>query len=110
MKTAGFVVLGVALLAAACAGKRVDDESLRVMENGDRVPSNEGPVRAAAHTYEADRAATEEARAAILADALATCAGSICEAVTRGEVALGMNRVQVLAATGTTESAWQIRD
>ena len=110
MKTAKFVVIGLALATAACAGKRVDDESLRVMENGDRVPSNEGPVRAAAHTYEADRAATEEARAAILADALATCAGSICEAVTRGEVALGMNRVQVLAATGTTESAWQIRD
>ena len=110
MRTSLFVATGLALLTAACAGKRVDDESLRVMENGDRVPSNEGPVRAAAHAYEGDRAAAEEARAAILADALATCAPAICEAVTRGEVALGMNRVQVLAATGTTESAWQIRD
>jgi hypothetical protein len=108
MKTAKFVVIGVALVATACAPKRIDEEPLRVMENGDRVPSNEGPVRAAAHAYEIDAQASAEARSRIMADALATCAPAICAAVTQGEVVLGMNRTQVLAATGTTESAWLI--
>ena len=110
MRTAGLAVLGLALVVSACAGKRVDDESLRVMENGDRVPSNEGPVRAAAHAYEADAQAAADARAANMADALATCTPAICAAVTQGEVVLGMNRTQVLAATGTLPSAWQIRE
>ena len=110
MRTARFVILGIAFTAMACAPKRVDDESLRVMENGDRVRENDGPVRAAQHTYEQDQAAAAEQRSATMASALATCTPSICAAVTRGEVVLGMNRTQVLAATGTTESAWQIRN
>jgi len=110
MRTLSLAVLGVALVATACAPKRIDEEPLRVMDNGDRVPSNEGPVRAAAHAYEIDQEAAAEARSATMADALATCAPAICAAVTRGEVVLGMNRTQVLAATGTLESAWQIRE
>ena len=110
MRTLSLAVLGVALVATACAPKRIDEEPLRVMDNGDRVPSNEGPVRAAAHAYEIDQEAAAEARSATMADALATCAPTICAAVTRGEVVLGMNRTQVLAATGTLESAWQIRE
>jgi len=110
MKTTMCAVLGLAILATACAPKRIDEEPLRVMENGDRVPSNEGPVRAAAHAYEIDQQAAAEARGATLADALASCTPAICEAVTRGEVMLGMNRAQVLAATGTTEASWQIRE
>lgn len=108
MKRAMFAVLALTLVA--CAPKRIDDESLRVMDNGDRVPENDGPVRAARHAYEEDQAAAAERRSATLAEALATCAPAICSAVTRGEVVIGMNRAQVLAATGTTEDAWQIRD
>jgi tetratricopeptide (TPR) repeat protein len=40
---------------------------------------------------------------------MATCAGDICESVTRGELALGMNETQVLAATRTTYDAWTVR-
>ena len=105
MKTVRLAVLGVALVVAACAPKRIDEEPLRVMDNGDRVPSNEGPVRAAAHAYEIDQQAAADARAATMADALASCSPAICAAVTRGEVSLGMNRAQVLAATGTLETA-----
>ena len=103
-----FAVLGVAFLATACAPKRIDEEPLRVMENGDRVESNEGPVRAARVEYERDQQAAAETRAATLADALATCAPTICDAVTRGEVVIGMNQTQVLAATGTSAAAWLI--
>jgi tetratricopeptide (TPR) repeat protein len=110
MRKATFAVLGLALVISACAPKIIDDEPLRVMDNGDRVPSNEGPVRAAAHAYEQDQAAAADARSATMADALASCAPAICAAVTRGEVVIGMNRTQVLAATGTTEAAWQIRN
>lgn len=110
MRVASFGVLGLALVVTACAPKRIDEEPLRVMENGDRVRENEGPVRAAQHAYEIDRQAAEEERSATMADALATCSPAICAAVTRGEVVLGMNRSQVLAATGTTEGAWQIRN
>ena len=110
MRVASFAVLSLAFLATACAPKRIDDEPLRVMENGDRVRENEGPVRAAQHQYEIDREAAEEERSATMATALATCAPAICAAVTRGEVMLGMNESQVLAATGTTGDAWHIRE
>ena len=110
MKTRMLAVLGLALVATACAGKRIDEEPLRVMENGDRVPSNEGPVRAAAVEYERDQQAAADARAANMADALATCSPAICAAVTQGEVVLGMNRTQVLAATGTLPSSWLISE
>lgn len=111
MSRTSVVLLAAISMASfvACAPKRIDDESLRVMENGDRVRENDGPVRAAAHQYEQDRQAADERRGAIMADALATCAPAVCAAVTRGEVMLGMNRAQVLASTGTTEDAWQIR-
>ena len=108
MKRAMLVVL--ALAVTACAPKRIDDEPLRVMENGERVPANDGPVRAARHAYEQDQAAAAERRSATMAEALATCAPAVCAAITRGEVMIGMSRTQVLAATGTTEDAWQIRD
>lgn len=108
MKTAMFAVLALTLVA--CAPKRIDEEPLRVMENGDRVPENDGPVRAARHAYEEDQAAAAERRSATMAEALATCAPAVCAAVTRGEVVIGMNRSQVLAATRTNEDAWHIRD
>lgn len=48
-------------------------------------------------------------RDSIAAEALATCRGEICTAIARGELALGMNETQVLAATGTTYDAWTVR-
>ncbi len=43
------------------------------------------------------------------AAALAGCSGRTCDAIARGEVALGMSESQVLAATRTTAEAWDSR-
>lgn len=110
MRTTRIVpVLTLAGLAAAalagCAPKRVDHEP--ILDNRDRVP--EARVDAAAAESAERQVAAQTSRDSITAAALATCTGEICAAVTRGEVMLGMNEVQVLAATRTTEDAWTIR-
>jgi tetratricopeptide (TPR) repeat protein len=46
---------------------------------------------------------------AVTANALATCAPAVCEAITRGEISLGMTQAQVLAATRTTAQSWDSR-
>lgn len=95
----------LAIAAAACAPQRIQQDP--IIDNNDRVP--EVRTEAAAEASAEQQAAGRMARDSIAAEALATCSGDVCEAVTRGEVALGMNEVQVLAATRTTESAWSIR-
>lgn len=95
---------------AACANpKRVHEEPITVMRNGDKI---ESPVRAvdAATTQALDaRIQGRERRDSIAAVALSQCAPAICAALGRGEVALGMTEAQVLAATRTTELAWTTR-
>lgn len=99
-----------ALAAAACANpKRIEEGPITVMHNGDRVDS---PVRASdvATTQALEAGASgRERRDAITAEAFANCAPTICAALGRGEVALGMTERQVLAATRTTELAWTVR-
>jgi tetratricopeptide (TPR) repeat protein len=56
------------------------------------------------------RAEREAHRSEIAADALRECGPETCEALLRGELALGMSEVEVLAATGTTPEAWFVRD
>jgi tetratricopeptide (TPR) repeat protein len=98
-------VLALALAAAACAPKRIHQEP--IIDNNARVPD----VRtgSAADASAERQMAGRMSRDSIAAEAMATCAGEVCQAVTRGELALGMNEVQVLAATRTTEDAWSIR-
>ena len=110
MRTTRIVpVLTLAALSAAalagCAPKRVDQEP--ILDNNDRVP--EARVDAVAAESAERQAAARTSRDSITAEALATCTGDVCAAVTRGELSLGMNEVQVLAATRTTEAAWTIR-
>jgi tetratricopeptide (TPR) repeat protein len=93
------------LVATACAPKRVHQEP--ILENDDRVP--EADVQGTAVTAANQQVDQQAARDSIAAAALATCAGDLCAAVTRGELALGMNETQVLAATRTTYDAWTIR-
>ncbi|MBW3553287.1 MAG: hypothetical protein KY466_07250 [Gemmatimonadetes bacterium] len=103
--TTKLTILALAGFAAACAPKRINQEP--ILENDQRVPeaSAQGAAVAAAN----QQAVQQMARDSIAAEAIATCAGDICSAVTRGEVALGMNETQVLAATGTTYDAWTVR-
>ena len=99
-----------ALAAASCANpKRIEEGPITVMRNGDRV---DAPVRAidAASTQALDAGITgRERRDSLAAVAFAGCAPSVCAALGRGEVALGMTEAQVLAATRTSELAWTVR-
>jgi hypothetical protein len=99
-----------ALVAASCANpKRIEEEPITVMRNGDRV---DAPVRAidAATTQSLEAGiAGRERRDSIAAAAFASCAPTVCAALGRGEVALGMTEAQVLAATRSTELAWTVR-
>jgi hypothetical protein len=101
------LMLGLIALAA-CAPKRVHEAP--ILETGDRVQSVDADVEMA--RAQSARATTQltAARDSVAIAAMSSCAPAICEAIARGEVALGMNETQVLAATHTTEAAWQIRD
>jgi hypothetical protein len=99
-----------AFAVASCANpKRIDEEPIALMRNGDRV---EPPVRAiddaAIEALEAGITGRER-RDSITAVAFASCAPSVCDALGRGEVALGMTEAQLLAATRTAELAWTVR-
>ena len=100
-------ILGAALVLAACAPKRVNEEP--IIRNGERLPDSDATVEAVRRENEARREETAARRDELAAEALATCTGTICDALTRGEVALEMTEAQVLAATRTTDEAWQIR-
>ena len=103
--------LGVVALAAlaACAPKRVDERPITVARQGERVAGPEAVVAATrASSDSAQRSATSR-RDSLTAAALARCSGSICAAIARGEVALGMTEADVMAATRTTSDAWSVR-
>ncbi|MEJ2547910.1 MAG: hypothetical protein P8125_08850 [Gemmatimonadota bacterium] len=102
-----YLMIGSLIALVACVPKKVDEQP--IMQNNDRVPDASATVAAASAQAERDRAAAAAAREDIQARALAGCAPAICDAVVRGEIAIGMNEVQVLAATRTTEDAWAIR-
>lgn len=93
------LMLAAAVAAAGCSTKRVDEEP--VIEQGDRVPPASDTVRPAT-----DGSAGSDD----LSAALAECTGSVCDALARGELALGMSGVQVRAATRSGSSAWQVRE
>ena len=99
-----------ALAAAACANpKRIDEGPITVMRNGERVNP---PVRAvdAATTQALDAGIIgRERRDSLAAVAYTNCAPSVCAALGRGEVALGMTDAQLFTATRTTELAWTAR-
>lgn len=92
------LITAAAVVASSCSTSRVDEEA--VIEQGDRVPPASDTVRpgTASHAESPDRAA-----------ALAECTVQVCDALARGELALGMNETQVLAATRSGSSAWRVR-
>lgn len=104
---ARFLLLAV-LPLAACAPKRIHEDP--IMKNGDRVQPADAVVETARTQAARDNAELTKARDENAATALAQCAPVVCEAIARGEIALGMTEAQVLAATRTTGSAWNVRD
>jgi hypothetical protein len=100
--------LAIVVVLAACSPTRVNERP--VLRTGDRVGSADEVVEATRQDVARGGRDTAAQRGAITAAALATCAPAICAAITRGEVMVGMSEAQVLAATRTTEAAWQSRD
>jgi len=100
------MVLGLMVLAA-CSPKRIDQRP--IMEMGQVVPGSDGVVAVAAVESEASRRAMEMRRDSIAIVAVSGCAPAVCDAVGRGELWLGMNEAQVMAATRTTDASWTAR-
>ena len=100
------MVLGL-LTLAACSPKRIEERPIMAM--GQVVPSVDDKVAVIAVEAEAERAGMQARRDSIAIAAISGCAPAVCEALGRGEVALGMNEAQVMAATRTTDAAWTVR-
>lgn len=100
------LVAGASL--TACNGPRVVQER-PVLMTGDRVAMADEAIadaRAREATARLDRQQTHDS---LTATAVASCVPSICDAIGRGEVALGMTRAQVMAATRSAPEAWSVR-
>ncbi len=103
------IIAAALLLSAAACGPRIRPLQ-PIMDNGAVLaPQGEEAVARARIEGENERIRLEDQRGALAAAALATCAPAICEAITRGELALGMDETQVMAATRTTHDAWDFR-
>ena len=104
--TAATAAIVSAFVMGACGGPRL----VPVMQNGQMLPDQRDAVVAQAQVDgEAERARLAEDRAASGAASLANCGPIICDAIARGELAIGMTELQVLAATRTTLDAWETR-
>jgi hypothetical protein len=95
----------VAVTLAACQTRRIHQPP--IIDNNDRV----APVHVddVAMGAQHQQVVQQNMRDSIAAAALATCYGEVCAAIARGELALGMNETQVLAATRTTYDSWTVR-
>ncbi len=101
------LTLGLLALAACWPPKQIDE--MPIMKNGDRVASNDSIIAEARRTASADRLRQQQAGDTLTEAAMRDCAPAVCDAIARGEVALGMTPAQVMAATRTTETAWVVR-
>ncbi len=102
------IYVSSALLAlSACAPypQRVNESP--IMVNGDRVPATDAST--AAPMVEAERDAAKASIDSVYALATAGATTAVREAIARGEVTIGMNEVQVFAATRSTPAAWVVR-
>lgn len=103
------VLLGAGVLLAACNGPRRIRER-PIMTNGDRTPSQDRIIAGAAAEGYSDNTMLTQARDSVYAKAVATCRGTICASVVKGEISLGMTPAQAMAATRTAPAAWTLRE
>jgi tetratricopeptide (TPR) repeat protein len=100
-------LLPALLVLGACTANRVRERPILV--NGDKMQTPDELAANSRVRGDAERALYAQRRDSIAAAAAASCSGEICSALTRGEVMLGMNTAQVMAATKTTGEAWSVR-
>jgi hypothetical protein len=98
-------LLAAGLMACAPYPQRVKEAP--IMVNGDKVPAAD--AAGAEGMIAAEREAMKATVDSIYLVATSRCAPAMCDAVARGEIAIGMNETQVYAATRTTPSAWVVR-
>ncbi len=103
------VLFGAGMLLAACNGPRRIRER-PIMTNGDRTASQDRIIAGAAAEGFSDNAMLTQARDSIYAKAVATCRGTICASVVKGEISLGMTPAQAMASTRTAPAAWTVRE
>ncbi len=103
------LLIGAGVLLAACNGPRRIHER-PMISNGDRTPSQERLIANAAADGYSDNAMLTQARDSVYAKAVATCRGTICASVVKGEISLGMTPAQAMAATRTAPAAWTLRE
>ncbi len=101
-------VLAGAAVLSACNGPRVVQEE-PVLVTGDRVAMADDAIADAQAREATSRRARQATQDSVTAVAVASCSGAICDAIGRGEVALGMSSAQVLAATRSAPEAWSMR-
>lgn len=102
----------VALLAAtatACGPFPQRVQQPVVVKNNGSTGSTDGMVAATAARTENDRDRSAASRDSVAAVASSTCSGAVCTALSRSEVAIGMNEAQVMTATRTNPDAWTVR-
>lgn len=102
------LVLMAAASLVACNGPRVVQER-PVLMTGDRVAMADEAIADARAREAVARLDRQAAHDSLTAVAVATCAPAICDALGRGEVALGMTSAQVMAATRSAPDAWSVR-
>ena len=98
----------LALGAAACGPRMRPIEPLQ--PNGAIVPSRTDEVIArAAEEGREERMRISEEHDRAMGAALAGCTPALCDALARGELAVGMTGAQVFAATRSAPGAWEER-
>lgn len=107
LKVTLLVSAGIAI--AACNGPRRIRER-PILENGDRTESQDRLIARAASDGNTSTARLTRARDSVYARAVATCRGTICASVAKGEISLGMTPAQAMAATRTSPAAWTLRE
>ena len=106
---AAVAALVIPCFLVACNGPRVIPIQ-PVLATGDMVASVDSQVLANRQRELALQGASRRAQDSIYRIATTGCAPAICAAIGRGEVALGMTREQVYAATRTAPAAWAASD
>lgn len=101
------LLFGVLLVASACAPypQRVDQPV--VIPNNAQVPQVD--PTATGNAAQMDYARIRFSADSVYALAIRGCAQGVCDAIGRGEIVLGMNPDQVMAASRTGPQAWVVR-
>jgi hypothetical protein len=98
-----------ALVASCATPKRIEEDPIAMMRNGDRLESPTRVTDAATTQSLEARIAGHEKRDSLTASAFASCEPPLCAALGRGELSLGMTEAQMFVVTHTTDVAWSPR-